>query len=62
MVICAHLIGPFFVWCFCPSDDLVSKICLYSYHTVFPDKFLCVGVLQIFCCPVVFGPAAKLGC
>ena len=61
VVICAHLLGLFYVWCFCPLDNLVFKTHLYSYHTDFPNDFLYVGVLQVFHCPVILGAAVKLG-
>ena len=62
MAICAHLLGLFYIWCFFPPDNLVSKIHLYSYHIDFPNNFLCVGVSQAFHCPVVLGAVTKLGC
>ena len=58
VVICAHILGPFYVWCFYSPDSLVSKTCLYSFHI---DVFLCEGVSQVFHCPLVLGAAVKLG-
>ena len=43
-------------------DNLVSKTCLYSYHIDFPNNFLFMGILQVFCCPVILGAAVQLGC
>ena len=43
MVICAHLLGLFCVWYFCPLYILVSKIYLYSYHVGFPNVFFVCG-------------------
>ena len=39
VVICAHLLSLFYVLCFYSLEKLVSKTCLYNYHTDFPNIF-----------------------
>ena len=62
MDIYAHLLGLFYIWCFCPLDNLVFKTHLYGNHIDSPSNFLHVGVLQVFFCPVILGAAVQLGC
>ena len=62
VVICARLLSLFYLWCFCPQNNLVLETCLHNYHIDFPNNFLYVGVLQLFHCPVILDTAVKLGC
>ena len=63
VVICAHLVGLFYIWCFCLPGKLVSKTYLYSYLTDFPKNFFVFGSFTSnFHCTVFLGTAAKLGC
>ena len=62
MVVYAHLLDLFYVWCFCPLDNLVFETHLYRNHIYFLSSFLCVGVLQGFHHPLILGAAVQLGC
>ena len=59
VVIYAHLLGPLYVWCFCPLDNLVFKIYLYSNHTVFPAFFV-YGCFKSFLLSCNFGCSSAI--
>ena len=61
VVICAHLVGLFCAWCFCPPGNLVSRTYLYRYHIEFPNSFLCMGVFFFFLLSCAFGCSRKIG-
>ena len=62
VVIYAHLLGLFYVWCFCPLDNLAFEIHQYNYHTDIPNGDLYIGILQVFCCSVILDAVVRLGC
>ena len=61
VVICAHLVSLFHVWCFCPPDTLASKTRLYSYHTDFPKNILYMGCFTTISLSCNFRCGSEIG-